>query len=425
MIDPNPMDSIGFRPEPPSLFNPVVLPHDAYWEALAADASLRPHWQSLEKALNAMGAEALAQLQRRVRRMRHEDGATYNLFDDTAERGIPWALEMIPLPLTAPEWAKLEAGLMQRAHLLEQILADVYGPQDLLKQGHLPPALVFANPQFLRPCHGIQPAGSRFLTYYAADLYRAPDGRFRVLRDFGANPSGLGYALENRIVISRLFSDLYHQTSIRRLAPFFHTFQRAVAQRAARLQADPDIVLLSPGPDSRIYFEHAFLARYLGCPLAEGQDLTVRNGQVFLKKLAGLAPVAAIWRHLPDDHSDPFALRRGTATGVAGLIQVAREGHIDIVNPIGSGFIDTPALAVFLPALCRRLRDEDLLLENHPAWWCGNPAARAHVLASLDRLNVAPAMKHGVAISGAADLAAAIQAAPYGFMARAPLRPAV
>jgi len=419
------MEPIESRPATPSLFDAVSFPGDVYSEALAADATLRPHWQSLVSALNAMGAGALQQLQKRVRRMRHEDGATYNLFDDGVERGIPWALEMIPLPLTAPEWAKLEAGLLQRAHLLEQILADVYGPQDLLKQGHLPPALVFANPQFLRTCHGIQPAGNRYLSYYAVDLYRAPDGSFRVVRDFAASPRGLGYALENRIVISRVFSDLYHQTPIRRLAPFFQTFQRAVAQRASRHQVDPDIVLLSPGPDSRIYFEHAFLARYLGYPLAEAQDLTVRNGRVFLKKLAGLEPVAAIWRHLADCDSDPFALHRGTTMGVAGLIQVAREGQIDIVNPIGSGFIDTPALAVFLPALCRHLRGEDLRLENHPAWWCGNPAARAHVLANLDRLKVVPALNRGTTISGAADLHAAIQAVPYACMARAPLRPAV
>ena len=183
-----------------------------------------------------------------------------------------------------------------------------------------------------------------------------------MLRDYGANPAGLGYALENRIVISRVFPELYHQTQIRRLAPFFQTFHHSLIQRAALRREDPGIVLLSPGPDSRIYFEHALLSRYLGYPLVEGQDLTVRNGKVFLKKLAGLEPVEAIFRHTADDSSDPFALRRETATGVAGLIQVSRERNIDIVNPIGSGFVDTPALSVFLPALCQQLMGEDLLL---------------------------------------------------------------
>jgi uncharacterized circularly permuted ATP-grasp superfamily protein/uncharacterized alpha-E superfamily protein len=356
--------------------------------------------------------------------MRHEDGATYNPFDDPTGRGIPWALEIIPQPITAAEWSIIEAGLIQRAHLLEQILADTYGPQRLVKDGQLPPELVYANPGFLRPCQGIQPAGSRFLVYYAADLYRAVDGRFRVLRDYGANPAGIGYALENRIISSRVLSELYHRTQVRRLAPFFKTFQQSMAERAALRREDPGIVLLSPGPDSRIYFEHALLSRYLGFPLVEGQDLTVRNGAVFLKKLAGLEPVESIFRHIADDHSDPFILRKQTAGGVAGLIQACRDRNVDIANPIGSGFIDTPALPVFLPALCRRLMGAELILEGHPAWWCGTPGGRDHVLANLEQLAVGPAMDRSAAAGRPTDgLAAAIHAAPFNFMAREPIHP--
>ena len=282
-----------------------------------------------------------------------------------------WALDMIPLPIAEGEWTEIEAGLIQRACLLEKVLMDIYGPQDLLKNGSIPAELVFANPNFLHSCHGIKPSGNRFLTFYAADLYRGADGRFRVLRDYGSHPAGLGYALENRIVMSRVFSELYHKTQIRRLAPFFQTFHRALIQRASLRRDDPGIVLFSPGPDSPIYFEHALLSRYMGYPLVEGQDLTVRNGKVFLKKLAGLEPVEAIFRHIPDLSSDPFALRRATANGVAGLIQVCREQNIDIVNPIGSGFVDTPVLSAFLASLCRQLMGGDLLLDSHPAWWCG------------------------------------------------------
>ena len=410
---------------PASMFDAVDWPGDAYGEAFLSPASPRGHWGSLVAALDATGPDVLNKRQDRIRRMRHEDGATYNPFDDPTGRGTPWALETIPLPLTAGEWSGLEAGLIQRARLLEQILTDTYGPQTLLNGGWIPPALVFANPNFLRPCHGIQPAGNRFLTYYAADLYRGIDGRFRVLRDFGANPAGLGYAQENRIVISRVFAELYHQTQIRRLAPFFHTFHHSLIQRASLRQEDPGIVLLSPGPDSRIYFEHALLSRYLGYPLVEGQDLTVRNGKVFLKKLAGLEPVEAIVRLTADDSSDPFALRRETATGVAGLIQVSREQNVDIVNPIGSGFVDTPVLSVFLPSLCQRLMGEDLLLENHPAWWCGNADGLNHVMANLERLTVGPAMDRSAAPALPAERMAAIQASPHAFMAREPVCPAV
>jgi uncharacterized circularly permuted ATP-grasp superfamily protein/uncharacterized alpha-E superfamily protein len=409
---------------PTSLFDALTFPPDAYCETFASSGTPRPHWQPLIEALADTRPEVLQMRQERVKRMRHEDGATFNPFDDPSGRGTPWALEMIPLPITAGEWAALEAGLVQRAGLLEKILVDVYGPQDLIKSGGLPPALVFANPNFLRPCHGIQPAGGRFLAYYAADLYRGADGRFRVYRDYAASPAGLGYALENRIVISRVFSDLYHKTPIRRLAPFFQTFHRGLAQRAALRRVDPGIVLLSPGPESRIYFEHALLSRYLGYPLVEGQDLTVRNGRLFLKKLAGLEPVEVIFRHTEDDSSDPFALRRQPASGVAGLIQVSREGNIDIVNPIGSGFVDTPALPVFLPALCRPLMGADLALENHPVWWCGTAEGRNHSLANPGEVILGPALDRSAAVPSPELLGTAMAAEPHAFMARAPLYPA-
>ena len=423
MINPGPNDPAAPQPAA-SLFDAAAFPPDAYCEAFLDPTTPREHWQSLMAALDATGPGVLKQRQDRVKRMRHEDGATYNPFDDPSGRATPWALEMIPLPLPAREWVALEAGLIQRANLLDHILADVYGPQNLLKGGQMPPELIAANPHFLHACHGVQPAENRFLTYYAADLYRGADGRFRVLRDYGGNPAGLGYALENRIVISRVFSDLYHQTQIQRLAPWFQKFNSDLVRRAALRQEDPGIVLLSPGPDSRIYFEHALLSRYLGYPLVEGQDLTVRNGEVFLKKLAGLEPVEAIFRHTEDSGSDPFALRRETATGVAGLIQVAREQKIDIVNPIGSGFVDTPALSVFLPGLCRHLFGEDLLLENHPAWWCGTDDGRRLVTAQLEHLCVGAAMDRSAAGPSPDALSAAIQATPYAFMARAPVFPA-
>jgi uncharacterized circularly permuted ATP-grasp superfamily protein/uncharacterized alpha-E superfamily protein len=408
--------------KPASLFDTLESPPNAYDEVFLAPGALRQHWQELVPALDDAGAGVLQKRQERVTRMRHEDGATFNPFDDPSGRGTPWALEMIPFPIPAGQWAALASGLIQRVQLLERILADVYGAQDLLKNGQLAPELVFANPHFLRACHGIEPPGGRFLTYYAADLYRAPDGRFKVLRDYGANPAGLGYALENRIVMSRVFSELYHKTQIQRLAPFFQTFHQSLTQRASRRRQNPGIVLLSPGPDSRIYFEHALLSRYLGYPLVEGQDLTVRNGKMFLKKLAGLEPVEAIFRHITDDSSDPFALRRETTAGVAGLIQASREHHIDIVNPIGSGFVDTPLLSVFLPALCRHLLGQDLALENHPGWWCGEAGGRDHVLAHLGHLSLHPALDRAAA-ADLTDALAAVGAAPYAFLGREPILP--
>jgi len=408
---------------PASRFESIPFPEDGYPEAFGSPGIPRDHWRSLMEAFSSIPPDMLDQRQGRVRRMRHEDGATFNPFDDAGGQGTPWALEMIPLPITADEWSVLEAGLTQRAHLLERILADVYGPQDLIRQGHLPAELVFANPNFLRSCHGIAPAGNRSLTYYAVDLYRGADGRFRVFRDYADIPAGIGYALENRIVISRAFSSLYHKNQIRRLAPFFHALHQSLIDRSPSRRDDPGIVLLSPGPDSRIYFEQALLSRYLGYPLVEGQDLTVRKGEVFLKKLAGLEPVQTIFRHVADAHIDPFVGGRTAAGGVAGLIQAFRQQQIDITNPLGSGFLDTPALAVFLPDLCRQLTGTELLLENHPAWYCGTEAGRSHVLANLSRLIVEPAMQRFAAVDSPDDPASGIGAAPHLYMAREPLQP--
>lgn len=408
-----------------SLFDTVSLPEKSYCEAFSSQDHPRSHWQPILSGFDRKGVDALRQNHERAKRMRHEDGATINPFDDPEKRATPWALDMIPFPISEGEWAGIEEGVTQRALLLENILADTYGPQALLKNGSIPSELIFANPNFLLPCHGIQPSGNRFLTFYAADLYRGVDGRFRVLRDYGSNPPGLGYALENRIVMSRVFSELYHKTQIRRLAPFFQTFHRALIQRASLRREDPGIVLFSPGPDSHIYYEHALLSRYLGYPLVEGQDLTVRNGKVFLKKLAGLEPVEAIFRHIPDLSSDPFALRRETANGVAGLIQVCREQNIDIVNPIGSGFVETPVLQTFLPSLCRQLTGKELILENHPAWWCGNNEGLSHAMTNLSQLTAGPAMDQSVAIDQFTDLSETIRATPSNYMVSAPITPSL
>jgi uncharacterized circularly permuted ATP-grasp superfamily protein/uncharacterized alpha-E superfamily protein len=407
------------------LFDTFTCPGDTYCEALSAPGVVRDHWRPLVNALNTIGHRPLAERQAWARRMRHEDGATFNPFDDPGGRGTPWALDVIPLPVTQRAWTLIEAGIIQRFTLLEQILADVYGPQNLIKDGGLPAEIIFANPRFLRVCHGIQPFGNRYLTYYAADIYRDAAGNFRVFRDYGACPAGLGYALENRIVMSRAFSELYHRSQVHRLAPFFHAFHESLSRRAEMDRDEPGIVLLSPGPESPIYFEHALLSRYLGYPLVEGQDLTVRNGQVFLKKLAGLEPVSAIFRHINDAGSDPFALRRESATGVAGLIQAAREQRVEIVNPIGCGFVDTPVLPLFFPQLCQSLLGGELILENHPVWWCGSKAGADHVRAHRTQLTIGLAMEPTTDALPPDDLDAVVAVAPHRYMAWEPVAPAV
>ena len=408
---------------PSSLFHTTPYPEGSFSEPFSLSGDLHPHWHGLAGVFGNREYSSFEGDAERVRRMRHEDGATINPFDSLDKQTTSWALDMIPFPISADEWSTIETAVEQRALLLEKVLADIYGPQELLKSGKIPPELIFDNPNFLLPCHGIQPSGNRFLTFYALDIYRDSDGRFQVLRDFGSNPAGIGYALENRIVMSRVFADLYHKTQIRRLAPFFKGFHQALIQRASLRKNDPGIVLFSPGPDSNCYFEQALLSRYLGYPLVEGQDLTVRNGQVFLKKLAGLEPVEAIFRHIDDFHSDPFALRRETARGVAGLIQACREQTVDVVNPIGSGFIETPALKLFLPDLCRQLMGDELKLENRPAWWCGIQNNLDHAIENISRLTVEPAMDKNSTLSQSDDLADTLRKEPWRYMVSSPVFP--
>ena len=417
--------SIASQKNIPSIFDAISWPTPSYCESYSAPAGPRPHWQSLLETLDKRGRATLEADHERAKRMRHEDGATINPFDDLTEQTTSWALDMIPLPIAAQEWAKIEAAVQQRASLLEKILADTYGPQNLLKKGQIASELIFANPHFLHPCHGIRPPGNRYLTFYAVDIYRSSDGQFKVLSDHGASPAGLGYALENRIVMSRLFSDLYQKTQIRRLAPFFQTFHNALIKRSSLRKDEPGIVLFTPGPDSPIYFEHALLSRYLGYPLAEGQDLTVRNGKVFLKKLAGLEPVEAIFRQVGDYECDPFALRRATSSGVAGLIQACREQNIDIVNPLGGGFIETPALQPFLPDLCRDLLGEELLLGNHNSWWGGHPEGLQYILQNQKQLHITAAMNRHCLVDQSPDLQAAIVASPAKYLASFPVAPSV
>jgi uncharacterized circularly permuted ATP-grasp superfamily protein/uncharacterized alpha-E superfamily protein len=298
----------------------------------------------------------------------------------------PWQLDPVPLLIAPDEAAALTVGLTQRAQLLECLLDDLYGPQESLRNGLLPPELVFDHPGYLRACHGVPVPGGRRLHLYAADLGRPRSGGVWVLADRTQGPSGAGYALENRIVLARMLPDAFRECHVQRLAPFFRTFRDTLRAIAPRNLDNPRIVLLTPGPYNETYFEHAYLARYLGYTLVEGGDLTVRDGCVFLKLLGGLQPVDVILRRLDDDFCDPLELRGHSFLGVPGLVQAVRMGNVAVANALGSGLVETPALMPYLPALSRHFLGEDLILPSPTAWWCGEPKAMDHVLVHMPRM---------------------------------------
>lgn len=362
-----------------------------YDELLSAPWTLRPHWRALFDTLVRARPEQMQERLASVRRQIRENGVTYNVYADPRGVERPWELDVLPLVIPPDEWTRISAAIAQRAKLLNLILQDVYGPQQMLAEGLLPPALVYGHAGFLRPCHGLKVPGDTHLHLYAADLARSPDGGWWVLADRTQAPSGAGYSLENRLVISRVFSEQFRDLHVEHLASFFATLRDTLAQHAPEGDGPPLTVLLTPGPYNETYFEHAYLARYLGFPLVEGSDLLVRDGKVWLKHLSGLRRVHAVLRRLDDDFCDPLELRADSALGVPGLVDAARRGNVLIANALGSNLLETGALLGFLPRLCERLLGEPLAMPSLATWWCGEEAALEDAIARLDTLVIKPA----------------------------------
>src|SRR5436190_1175094 len=346
------------------LLSAYVPANSRYDEMLAAQGKPRMHWQRMFEQLAATPQVAMREREQWLQREVRENGVTYNVYADPDGADRPWELDMLPLILPAEEWAGIEAAIRQRATLLNKVLVDVYGEQRLLAEGLLPPALVYGHSGYLRPCRGIRPPGDVMLHMYAADLARSPDGRWWVVDDRTQAPSGAGYALENRLVISRLYADLFRDLRVQRLAGYFATLKDSLAHWAPSGIAAPVTVLVTPGPHNETYFEHTYLARYLGIPLVEGNDLTVREDKVWLKTLTGLQRVHVILRRLDDDYCDPLELRSDSALGIAGLVQAVRRGNVLVANGLGSNLLETGALLGFLPRLSERLLGEPLKMPS-------------------------------------------------------------
>lgn len=352
---------------------------------------LRPHWDIFINSLSAFGGRELARRWQTARQRIRENGVTYNVYGDPLGMDRPWNLDAIPLMIPPSEWSQLEAGLIQRARLLNLVLADLYGPQQLLRGGLIPPPLVFANPGFWRPCHGVRVSGNTYLHLLAVDLARGPDGEWWVISDRTQAPSGAGYSLENRIVMAETFPDLFREFQVKRLASFFRSFRDTLLRLSPMTRDNPRVVLLTPGPFNETYFEHSYLARYLGFTLVQGGDLTVRDSRVFLKTLEGLKQVDVILRRLDDSFCDPIELRSDSYLGVAGLVEAVRAGSVTVANALGSGLIETSAFMPFLPGLSQRMLGERLKLPTVATWWCGQPGALRYVLDNLDFLVIKPA----------------------------------
>ena len=380
LTSPTPLFSVGSPP--PAAKTPTPVPDTA------SPTPLSPTWTTFFNFLGTDGFYDLnhrsANLQRQIR----DNGVTYNVYADADGPQRPWSLDLFPMIVSEQDWAKIEVGVAQRARLLNRVMADIYGPQTLLANGLLPSALVHGHAGYLRAMHGYQPPGGTYLHIAAFDIAHGPDGQWSVVSQRTQAPSGLGYLLENRLTISLLFPDAFRDMKVQRLAATYRALIDGM--RAASPVADSRVVLLTSGPYNETYFEHAYLARYLGLTLVEGSDLMVRNDRLFLKTLKGLEPVHGLLKRLDDEFLDPLELRSDSTLGVPGLLQVIRAGHVMVVNTPGSAFLESSALLGFLPALSRHLLGETLALPSQATWWCGERAVMRDALSQLKHCVIKP-----------------------------------
>jgi uncharacterized circularly permuted ATP-grasp superfamily protein/uncharacterized alpha-E superfamily protein len=358
-------------------------------ELLDGQGGIRAHWRPLIEKLTSENPNLAQRALHMTSRMVVENGVTYNVYADTQGRDRPWMLDPVPVVLPADQWRGIEAGVRQRARLLNSMLADLYGRQQLLTEGIVPAELAFGHPNFLWPCMGTRPVGGHWLHFYAVDLARAPDGRWWVLADRTQTPSGAGYALENRQIIKRVFPDLMKKMGVASIGEFFAALRESMLSCAEEGEM-PLAVILTPGPFNETYFEHAYLARRLGLTLVEGSDLTVRSDSVYMKTMGGLRRVHAILRRLDDDFCDPVELRADSALGVPGLLNVVRAGRVVVANALGSGVLESAAWLGFLPKAAEWLLNEELQLPSVATWWCGEQSALETALAQLDNLVIKP-----------------------------------
>ncbi|MEU2039526.1 circularly permuted type 2 ATP-grasp protein [Nocardia niwae] len=357
-----------------------------YDELVDVDGTVRRTWSELAADFAQLGGDGLRRLDSRVRRLIDDDGIAYHEASASADTTAPWRLDPIPLLVAAEDWTRLEAGLEQRSRVFDEVLTDVYGPRRTLGSRLLAPEAVFGNRGYVRAAHGITVPGRHQLFLHACDLSRWADGEFRVLADRTQAPSGAGYALADRRVVATAIPESFEHANPRPLTPFARAMRLMLIESAPADDDEPVVVVLSPGVHSETAFDQAYLASTLGFPLVESADLVVREGALWMRSLGTLKRVDVVLRRVDAEFSDPLDLRPDSRLGVVGLVEVLRRGAVTVVNTLGSGLLENPALAGFLPALSRALLGEDLLLQSAPSYWGGSEQERKHLIANLDKL---------------------------------------
>lgn len=366
-------------------------------ELLGADGKVRPVWEPFMARLAQISGEEMAARMERGDQYLRDAGVYFRRYEAEEVTARDWPLSHMPVLIEDSEWRNIAAGLTERADLLEAVVADLYGENRLVADGHLPAALVAQNAEWLRPLVGVKPASGHFLHFVAFDIGRGPQGEWWVLSDRTQAPSGAGFALENRIATARVYSGLYDNANVTRLAGFFRAFRDAMM--GLRAHEGSRVGILTPGPMNETYFEHAYIARYLGFMLLEGEDLAVQGGQLMVRTVAGLKPISVLWRRLDASWADPLELNEGSRLGTPGLLGAVRHGNVTMVNALGAGVLETRAFLAFMPQLSRALMGKTLRIPNIATWWCGSEDERTYVTANAHKMTLSPAYSTGLAFA--------------------------
>ena len=396
-------------------------------ELLSPSMEVNPVWNSLMSNLSKIGKPGLLSRQNDINWHLGENGVTYSVYNDPQGLNRPWNLNVIPLIIHEDEWQTLEKGIKQRSEILNFILSDIYGKQELIQKGIIPLEIIYGHQGFLRQCDHINYNTNKHLLIHAVDMARGPDGQMWIINDRTEAPSGMGYALENRLAMRRVLPDLFKNMHVKKLSGFFQYFNELLMDSSPGKKDNPNIVVLTPGPHNETYFEHAYLASFLGYSLVQGNDLIVRDGNLWMKSLKGLKKVDIVLRRVDDIYTDPLELKEDSHLGVPGLLEVVRKQNVTIINPIGSRVLENPGLIPFIPAVAKYFLNEDLILPQIATWWCGQEKERKYVLEHLSDLIIKKIDRanHGNIFFGRTmsnaeldDLRRQISERPYRFVAQ-------
>ncbi|BBX70594.1 circularly permuted type 2 ATP-grasp protein [Mycolicibacterium psychrotolerans] len=365
-------------------------PATGYDEFVDTAGRVRPAWQELAECVSDRGRDGLDRLRAVVRNLVDNDGITYIQLEDGSAVPGPWQLDALPLIVSAPDWDRLESGLVQRSRLLDAVLTDLYGEQHCITSGVLPPQLLFAHPGYVRAARGIEVPGRHQLFLHGCDISRGASGDFVVNADWTQAPSGAGYALADRRVLAHAIPDLYEQVGPRPASPWAQALRLALVDAAPESAEEPVVVVLSPGIHSETAFDQAYLAGVLGLPLVESADLVVRDGKVWMRSMGTLKRVDVVLRRVDAAYADPLDLRADSRLGVVGLVEALRRGAVTVVNTLGSGVLESPGVLRFLPEMAENLLGETPLLPTAPLYWGGIDVERSHLLTHLSSLLIRP-----------------------------------